>query len=281
MPGAHTKRDAAARNAPRHDQVGLAAGSAGAQPEPYDGPGSNSGEARGRSGSVAGIRSSSRPGSQVRASSRTRPAVDPARDPTPQVLLRNVDFGGAAYNIFSQVSPKLAYLPTVSLSLCALDSRFLACLCVEIVKPVSLLPNDLHESECWLAFCYCTKESCCVTSSASHLQSQHRPYSYHSYSLPPPIHAPKSFTSRHPSLFKPPPAPTLHPSYNIFLHQHPLHPTSPILSYALHLSKLYTTLLLLHTSTLYYFGIQSVGISTSNFTLQCLNKSIYTHHVFL
>ena len=125
MPGAHTKRDAAVRNAPRRSQGGLTAGSPGAQPEPYDGPGSNSGEARGRSGSAAGNRSSSRPGSQVRGSSRTRQAVDPAREPTSQVLLRNVDFGGAAYNIFSQVSPKFAYLPTVSMSLCAYDSCFL------------------------------------------------------------------------------------------------------------------------------------------------------------
>lgn len=163
MPGAHTKRDAAARNAPRQNQGGLAAGSFGAQPEPYDGPGSNSGEARGRAGSAAGNRSSSRPGSQVRGSSQTRPAVDPARDPATQVLLRNVDFGGAAYNIFSQVSPKFAYLPTVSMSLCAFNSRFPASLCVEFVKLLSLLPNDLRESEYWLASCYSTKESCCVT----------------------------------------------------------------------------------------------------------------------
>lgn len=106
MPGAHTKRDAAARQAPRRNQGSSTAGFAGAQPEPYDGPGSNIGESRGRSSSVAGTRSSSRPSSQVRGGSQTRQAVDPARDPGPQVLLRNVDFGGAAYNIFSQVSPK-------------------------------------------------------------------------------------------------------------------------------------------------------------------------------
>lgn len=104
MPGAHTKRDATARQGRHRNQAGPTADPAGAQPEPYDGPGSNAGEARGRSGSVAGPRSSSRPGSQVRAGSQTRQAVDPARDPVPQTLLRNVDFGGNAYNIFSQVS---------------------------------------------------------------------------------------------------------------------------------------------------------------------------------
>ena len=111
MPGAHTKRDAATRGGPRHNQAGSNAEPSRAQPERYDGPGSNSGEARDRSASVAGTRTSSRPGSQVRSTSRNRQGVDPARDPVPQVLLRNVDFGGAAYNIFSQVSPRFAYLP--------------------------------------------------------------------------------------------------------------------------------------------------------------------------
>ena len=98
MPGAQSKRDAAARSA-RRNRGGSTAG-----PAPYDGPGSTAGDARGRSGSFAGTRSGSRPGSQVRGTSQTRRAVDPARDPVPQVLLRNVDFGGAAYNMFSQVS---------------------------------------------------------------------------------------------------------------------------------------------------------------------------------
>lgn len=111
MPGAQRKRDAAKRGAPRRNQGGSTGGHAEAQPEPYDGPGSNAGEARGRSGSVAGARSTSRPGSQVRGSSQTRQAVDPARDPVPQVLLRNVDFGGGAYNMFSQVSLTIACLP--------------------------------------------------------------------------------------------------------------------------------------------------------------------------
>lgn len=126
MPGAHTKREAAAREAPRRNQGHSTAGPARPQPEPYDGPGSNAGEARGRSGSVAGTRSSSRPGSQVRGSSQTRQAVDPAREPVSQVLLRNVDFGGAAYNMFNQVSPKFTCLPMVSVSLCASNSHFLA-----------------------------------------------------------------------------------------------------------------------------------------------------------
>ena len=107
MPGAHNKRDAAARERRHRNQAGSNAGSSGAQPEPFDGPGSNAGEDRGRSTSVSRARSSSRPGSKVRGSSQTRQAVDPAKDP-PQVLLRNVDFGGSAYNIFSQVSLKFA-----------------------------------------------------------------------------------------------------------------------------------------------------------------------------
>lgn len=111
MPGAHTKRDAAARKGPRRNQTDSNVQPSSAQPEPYDGPGSNAGEARGRSGSVAATRSSSRPGSQVRSASQTGQRVDPARDPVPPVLLRNVDFGGGAYNIFSQVSPEFAYLP--------------------------------------------------------------------------------------------------------------------------------------------------------------------------
>lgn len=109
MPGANKKRDAAARDARRGNPGGPSAGPTTAQPEPYDGPGSNAGDARGRSGSVTGARSSSRPGSQIRGTSQTRRAVDPARDPVPQVLLRNVDFGGAAYNMFSQVSPSLPH----------------------------------------------------------------------------------------------------------------------------------------------------------------------------
>lgn len=106
MPGAQKKRDNAARERHRN-QAGSTAGPSVTQPEPYDGPGSNAGEARGRSGSVLHTRSASRPGSQTRGSSQTRQAVDPARDP-PTVLLRNVDFGGAAYNIFNQVSLKFA-----------------------------------------------------------------------------------------------------------------------------------------------------------------------------
>lgn len=111
MPGAQKKRDNAARERHRN-QAGSAAGPSSAQPEPYDGPGSNAGEARGRSGSISHTRSASRPGSQVRGSSQTRQAVDPARDP-PKVLLRNVDFGGAAYNLFNQVSLKYAALTRV------------------------------------------------------------------------------------------------------------------------------------------------------------------------
>ena len=66
MPGANKKRDANNRQDRNRNQAGSNAGPSNAQPERYDGPGSNAGEARGRSGSVAGARSSSRPGSHVR-----------------------------------------------------------------------------------------------------------------------------------------------------------------------------------------------------------------------
>ena len=107
MPGGHKKRDAAAREQRFRDQGSSNPGSLGVQPEPYDGPGSNAGESRGRSPAVSRTRSVSRPGSQVRGQSQTRQAGDPARD-QPKVLLRNVDFGGAAYNMFDQVSLKFA-----------------------------------------------------------------------------------------------------------------------------------------------------------------------------
>ena len=107
MPGAQNKRDAAAREQRLRNQGGSNAGSLGAQREPYDGPGSNAGESRGRSPSVSRPPSTSRPSSRIRATSQTRQAGDPARD-APKVLLRNVDFGGAAYNMFDQVSPKFA-----------------------------------------------------------------------------------------------------------------------------------------------------------------------------
>ena len=90
MPGANNKRDAPAREGRARNQAGSSAGPY------YDGPGSNAGESRGRS--------SSRPPSRGRGTSQTGQAVDPARDPKPQVLSRNVDFGGGAYSMFHQVS---------------------------------------------------------------------------------------------------------------------------------------------------------------------------------
>lgn len=107
MPGAQNKRDAAARAQRHRNQGGPNAGPSNDQPLPFDGPGSNAGESRGRSPSVSRPRSQSRPSSQVRGSSQSRQAGDPARE-QPKVLLRNVDFGGAAYNMFEQVSPKFA-----------------------------------------------------------------------------------------------------------------------------------------------------------------------------
>lgn len=147
MPGAQNKRDAAARERRHRNQAGSNAGPSGNQPEPYDGPGSNAGEPRGRSGSVAATRTSSRPGSQVRGSSQTRQAVDPARDPASQVLLRNVDFGGAAYNIFSQVSLKfthvarspchpviLVHIFRVCLCVCEFVNSVFMCLCIHVLR---------------------------------------------------------------------------------------------------------------------------------------------------
>lgn len=102
MPGgAHNKRKEPKRGAPRRNEEGSDAGPSGAQPEPYDGPGSNAGDTRGRSESVAATRSS-RPSSQAPGPSQNPQVGDPER----RILSRNVDFGGAAYNMFSQVSPE-------------------------------------------------------------------------------------------------------------------------------------------------------------------------------
>lgn len=69
----------------------------------YDGPGDS--DSRGRSASNAG----SRARSQSRTASQTRAAqMETARSMQPearvQQLLRNVEFGGNAYNLFSSVS---------------------------------------------------------------------------------------------------------------------------------------------------------------------------------
>lgn len=76
-------------------------------PAPYDGPNDPRGGSRGRSPSQAGP-SGPRAGSQVRAASATRgvgPILrDPARDARVGPLLRNVDFGGDAYNLYDSVS---------------------------------------------------------------------------------------------------------------------------------------------------------------------------------
>ena len=72
----------------------------------YDGP--NESPSRGRAASTTGgsVRPSSRPGSQTRTASRTR--QDPAQAPpvagVAPVLVRNVDFGGQAYDLYSTVS---------------------------------------------------------------------------------------------------------------------------------------------------------------------------------
>lgn len=71
----------------------------------FDGPDDSPG--RGRGGAAAGPPASSRGNSQTRATSQTR-RVDPARDrPAAPMLLRNVDFGGQAYDLFSSVSSRI------------------------------------------------------------------------------------------------------------------------------------------------------------------------------
>ena len=87
MPGGQAKRG---QNAPAAHNT-------------YDGPGDS--DSRGRSASNAG----SRARSQSRTASQTRAAqMETARSMQPearvQQLLRNVDFGGNAYNLFSSVS---------------------------------------------------------------------------------------------------------------------------------------------------------------------------------
>lgn len=292
MPGAHTKRSAAARGAPRRNQGGSAAGPAEAQPEPYDGPGSNAGEARGRSGSVAGTRSSSRPGSQVRGASQTRQAVDPAPDPAPQVLLRNVDFGGAAYNMFSQVSPRFACLSQfpchsalpIHISLCVCVLRFSSC--------PACCQKTFGENECLASF-HRAKEGS-VTCSASHLQSQPLSYSccFHSFNTPfilfiSFLHSRGKEASHRGTLHYLNPIqhqtsilPTTSSHNSILLHlQHP-HPTSSSI-----ISIIHSTLqqALQHTSTTaYQHFAKSVSIFTfSNIILDCLWKSPYSHHVVL
>ena len=61
---------------------------------------------RGHSPARSRTRSTSRPSCQIRGARQTRQAGDPARE-APKVLLRNVDLGGAAYNMFDQVRSQL------------------------------------------------------------------------------------------------------------------------------------------------------------------------------
>ena len=105
MPGARNKRGRGDRQAVASDFDVLSAESKDYMMGAYDGPGDPQAR-RGRPESLApaSTRSSSRPGSQVRGASQIRaPLRDPARDEAPLVLLRNVDFGGNAYNIYDKV----------------------------------------------------------------------------------------------------------------------------------------------------------------------------------
>lgn len=106
MGGAQNKR----RDAERMAGNGQAGSSQG--PAAYDGP--NDPPARGRAGSNAGSdrfasrRPGSRSGSQNREAQMqtARSLQRPAQEVTQ--ILKNVDFGGNAYNIFTQVSHNIA-----------------------------------------------------------------------------------------------------------------------------------------------------------------------------
>ena len=88
MPGAQAKRGQKARSG--HNT--------------YDGPGDS--DSRGRSASVAGsrARSQSRTASQTRAAQMETARSMQQPEARVQQLLRNVEFGGNAYNLFSSVS---------------------------------------------------------------------------------------------------------------------------------------------------------------------------------
>ena len=75
----------------------------------YDGPSDTRGRSPSNMGQLqpAQAPSRTRSGSRGHTTSQQGQRTDPARDPptaTPRMLLRNVDFGGAAYNILEDTS---------------------------------------------------------------------------------------------------------------------------------------------------------------------------------
>lgn len=107
MAGAHAKRGQTPRETGRNPATGQdATGSRNT----YDGP--NDSESRGRSDSNARsgrARSQSRTASQTRAAQMEAAKSLQRTDQRQQQLLRNVDFGGNAYNLFAKVSVVISF----------------------------------------------------------------------------------------------------------------------------------------------------------------------------
>ena len=111
MPGAGAKREQNARDAARNNPRPYGQSNQG--PARYDGP--NDSPSRGRAASSAGSNRSASRGPYGRATSQNRKAqLDLARSmqrPREGInaafLMRNVDFGGNAYNYDSNVSPDM------------------------------------------------------------------------------------------------------------------------------------------------------------------------------
>ena len=91
----------------------------------YDGPSETRGRSPSQSGTPSRSQSVARASSvaQTRSGSRLIRGYDPRTGRAP-VLLRNVDFGGEAYNIKSSVSPSICLLFTCSTPLGLLHSPF-------------------------------------------------------------------------------------------------------------------------------------------------------------
>ena len=88
MPGAQAKRG---QNAPAGYYT-------------YDGPGDSDSRGRSASNAPSRARSQSRTASQTRAAQMETARAMQRPEPRVQQLLRNVEFGGNAYNLFSSVS---------------------------------------------------------------------------------------------------------------------------------------------------------------------------------
>lgn len=125
-------------------------GGANAPPAPpqstYDGPGES--PSRGRAPSTAGPsgRASTRGGSQTR---EARPS-DPARDrPAPPTLVKNVDFGGQAYDIFSTVSCTFTCLRTIRRQSLSVHCSTIGFDVKGLPRKCLLLVNGWHHTLMW------------------------------------------------------------------------------------------------------------------------------------